>query len=70
VGTRKGTRFANAETVRWTQWGLQSYFRLLLGLTFILFGTAVARTGLVLRWLGLSAVLGGLLYMAVGVAVG
>jgi hypothetical protein len=69
-GAEKSLRFGDAETLRWTEWGLQSYFRLLLGLTFVLFGVAIARTGIVFRWLGWIAVLGGLLYMAVGVAVG
>jgi len=69
-GAEKSLRFADAETVRWTEWGVQSYFRLLLGLTFVLFGVAIARTGIVFRWLGWIAVLGGLSYMAIGVAVG
>ena len=51
-GAEKSLRFADAETVRWTEWGLQSYFRLLLGVTFVLFGVAIARTGVVSRWLG------------------
>ncbi|MGH2916986.1 MAG: hypothetical protein ACRDLS_00055 [Solirubrobacteraceae bacterium] len=50
--------------------GLQSYFRLLFGLTFVLVGVAVARTGIIARWLGWIAVLGGLLYTTVGIAVG
>lgn len=66
----KAVRFADAETVRWTEWGIQSYFRLLLGLTYILFGVAVARTGIVFRWLGWVGMLGGLLYLVTGVAVG
>lgn len=69
-GAERIVRFADAETVRWTEWGLQSYYRLLLGLTFVLFGVAIARTGIVYRWLGWIGVLGGLLYMAIGVAVG
>jgi hypothetical protein len=69
-GPEKSIRFADAETVRWIEWGLQRYFRLLLGLTIVLFGVAVARTGVVARWLGWIAVVGGLLYMAVGVTVG
>ena len=44
--------------------------RLLLGLTFVLFGGAIARTGLVYRWLGVIGVLAGLVYAAIGVAVG
>jgi Domain of unknown function (DUF4386) len=69
-GAEKAARFGDAETVRWTEWGLQSYFRLLLGLTFVLFGLAIARTGLVARWLGWIGALGGILYMTVGIAVG
>jgi hypothetical protein len=66
----KDLRFADAETVRWTEWGLQSYFRLLMGLTFAVFGTALARTGLVSRWAASAGILAGLAYMAIGVAVG
>lgn len=68
-GTEKELRFADAETVRWTEWALQSYFRLLLGLTLVLFGVAIARTAIVFRWLGWLAVLVGVLYGATGVAV-
>jgi hypothetical protein len=69
-GAAKTLRFADAEAVRWTEWGLQSYYRLLLGLTFVLFGVAIARTGVVSRWLGWIGVLGGLLNGAIGIAVG
>ncbi len=69
-GAERDVRFADAETVRWTEWGLQAYFRLLLGLTFVLFGVAIARTGFVARWLGGVAILTGVLYMTVGIAVG
>jgi hypothetical protein len=69
-GQERTLRFANAETVRWTEWGLQAYFRLLLGATLVLFGVAVARTGIVYRWLGPVAVVGGIAYATVGVAVG
>src|SRR5688572_7178372 len=37
-GTEEATRFADAETIRWTEWGLQSYFRVLLGVAFLLLG--------------------------------
>ena len=69
-GAEKSLRFGDAEALRWTEWGVQSYFRLLLGSTFVLFGVAIIRTGVVYRWLGWIGVLGGLLYIAVGVAVG
>ena len=63
-------RFADAESLRWLEWGIQSYFRILFGLTIALFGAAVAITRLVPRWLGLVAVLGGALSIAAGVDVG
>jgi hypothetical protein len=69
-GPQKAIRFATAETTRWTEWALQSYYRLLLGLTFVLFGVAIVRTGLVYRWLGGVAVLAGVVYAGIGVAVG
>lgn len=69
-GPQKAIRFADAETVRWTEWGINTYFRLLFGLTMVLFGAAIARTGVVARWLGWVGMLGGLLYMATGIAVG
>jgi hypothetical protein len=62
-------RFDDAQTVRWAEWGLNTYFRLLLGLTVTLFGITVIRTGIAARWLGWAGVLGGLSYMASGVAV-
>ena len=61
---------ANAASARGERTGLQSYFRLLLGLTFILFGVGVARTGIAARWLSIAGIIGGLLYMTIGIAVG
>lgn len=70
AGAEKSARFGDAEAVRWAEWGLQSYFRLLLGLTFALFGTAAVRSGIVARWVGGAGILAGALYAAIGVAVG
>ena len=42
-GADKTIRLANAETVRWLEWGFQSYFRVLLGLAFVLVGRSDAR---------------------------
>lgn len=68
--TEQGFRFGDTETVRWTEWGLQSYFRLMMGITFILFGTALARTRLVGRVPVFAGITAGVLYMTIGVAVG
>jgi hypothetical protein len=68
-GTEKATRFADAETARWLEWGLQSYFRVLLGLAFLLLGSAAVVSRLVPSWLGVLLAVGGLLSLAVGFSV-
>ncbi len=69
-GAEKTIRFANAETVRWLEWGFQSYFRILLGLTLALFGTAILTSHRVAGWLGWTALAAGLCSVIVGVDVG
>jgi hypothetical protein len=68
-GTEQATRFADAETVRWIEWGLQSYFRVLLGVAFLLVGAAAVVGRLIPGWLGVLLVVGGLLSLAVGFSV-
>jgi hypothetical protein len=68
-GSEEATRFGNAETVRWLEWGLQSYFRVLLGLAFLLLGSAAVVSRLVPSWLGLLLAVGGLLSLAIGFSV-
>jgi hypothetical protein len=69
-GAEKATRFADAETVRWIEWGLQSYFRVLLGVAFLLLGAAAVVSRLVPTWLGVLLVIGALLSLAIGFSVG
>jgi hypothetical protein len=69
-GTEKATRFADAETARWIEWGLQSYFRVLLGVAFLLLGAAAVVSRLVPSWLGVLLLVGGLLSIAIGFSVG
>src|ERR671920_1640217 len=68
-GAEKATRFADAETARWIEWGLQSYFRVLLGVAFLLLGAAAVVSRLVPSWLGALLAVGGLLSLAVGFSV-
>jgi hypothetical protein len=68
-GTEEATRFADAETARWLEWGLQSYFRVLLGVAFLLLGSAAVVSRLVPSWLGALLALGGLLSLAIGFSV-
>ncbi len=70
AGTEKATRYADAEIVRWTEWGLQSCFRVLLGVAFLLLGAAAVVSRLVPSWLGLLLLVGGLLSLAIGFSVG
>src|ERR687895_15227 len=68
-GTEETTRFADAETARWIEWGLQSYFRVLLGVAFLLLGAAAVVSRLVPSWLGVLLAVGGMLSLAVGFSV-
>lgn len=44
--------FAVAEGLRWTEHGLQGYSNILLGITLILYGLAIALGTVYPRWLG------------------
>ncbi len=68
-GTEEAARYADAETIRWVEWGLQSYFRVLLGIAFLLLGVAAVVSRLVPSWLGVLLAVAGLLSLAVGFSV-
>jgi hypothetical protein len=44
--------FAAAEALRWTEYSLQSYSNILLGITLVLYGLAIALGTVYPRWLG------------------
>jgi hypothetical protein len=69
-GGEQATRYADAETVRWIEWGLQSYFRVVLGVALLLMGAAAIVTRLIPTWLGALLAFAGLLSLAIGVSVG
>lgn len=69
-GTEEAHRFADAETARWLEWGLQSYFRVLLGLACLLLGASAVVSRLVPSWLGVVLVTAGLLSLTIGISVG
>lgn len=69
-GNEQAARYADAETIRWIEWGLQSYFRVVLGMAFLLLGAAAVLNRFVPSWLGMLLVVGGLLSVAVGFSVG
>lgn len=70
TGPEKTTRFTDAETTRWIEWGLQGYFRVLLGVAFLLLGAAIVVSRLIGSWLGVLLVVGGLLSVAIGFSIG
>jgi hypothetical protein len=69
-GTEKATRFADAETIRWVEWALQSYFRVLLGVALLLLGAAAVVSRIIPSWLWLLLMISGLLSLALGFSVG
>ena len=68
-GAERGVRLGDAEVVRWTEWGLQSYFRVTLGVALLLLAATILTTHALAAWAGWVAVLAGLVSVAVGVDV-
>ena len=61
--------FSAAAALRWTEYALQSFSFILLGLTFILYGLAIALGTVYPRWLGWIAVGSGVAWIVHGVMV-
>jgi hypothetical protein len=68
-GAQEEIRFADAETLRWTEWGFQSYFRVLLGVSLALIGAAVLVKPLLSQLLGWLAILAGAMSIVTGIDV-
>jgi hypothetical protein len=66
---REVAAFAVAEGVRWTEYSLQSYSNILLGLTLILYGLAIAFGTVYPRRLGWVAVGSGVAWIVHGLMV-
>src|SRR5215203_3495344 len=66
---QKTATFAAAEALRWTEYAVQSFFTILLGLTLILYGLAIALGSVYPRWLGLIAIVSGVAWITHGVRV-
>ncbi|HEV7663112.1 MAG TPA: hypothetical protein VGQ62_06220 [Chloroflexota bacterium] len=63
-------RFASAEAVRWLEWGVRSYQRIMLGLSMVLFATTIVWTARIPRLIGLVMGVSGVTYLIQGVIVG
>ena len=66
----EASRFANAETVVWTGWGIQSIFYGIYGLTLVLLGAAIGASPRFATWIGGVALGAGLLSLTIGIDVG
>jgi hypothetical protein len=66
---QEAAAFAAAEAVRWTEYALQSYSNILLGLTLILYGLAIALSTVYPRWLGWVAAGSGVAWIVHGLMV-
>ena len=67
---RQVVRLADAETTRWFEWGLQNYFRVLLGVAFVLVGASDVTEPPPPGWLGVLWWSTGLLSLSIGFSVG
>jgi hypothetical protein len=66
----QAARFASAETVRWLEWGVRSYQRLMLGVSLVLFAITIVWTARIPRLIGSVMGLSGIAYMLQGWVVG
>jgi hypothetical protein len=63
----KAIAFRVAEGIRWTEIGINSYFRMLQGTVGIIFGVAIVKSGLLRRWIGAVGIAVGAVSIAAGV---
>jgi hypothetical protein len=56
-----------AEGLRWTEWGIQAYYRMLQGAIAIIFGVAIAKSAILSRWIGAVGIAAGVAGIAGGV---
>jgi hypothetical protein len=62
----KAIAFRIAEGIRWTEIGINSYYRMLQGAVALIFGIAIAKSAILSRWIGAVGIAVG----AVGIAAG
>ena len=66
---QKSSAFADAQMIRWLEWGANGLFRLLQSATVALFGLALVRSPLAPRAVGAVAIVAGTGYAVLGVIV-
>ena len=58
-----------AEGLRWTEWGIQAYYRMLQGAVALIFGVAIVKSSVLGRWIGAVGIAAGVVGIAAGVVV-
>ena len=66
---RKAIYFGVAEGIRWNEWGLQSYYRMLWGAASLIFGVAIVKSVILSRWIGAVGIAAGVVTIASGVVM-
>jgi hypothetical protein len=66
---RKAIYLGVAEGIRWTEWGLQAYYRMLSGAVSLIFGVAIVKSVVLSRWIGAVGIAAGVVSIAAGVVV-
>jgi hypothetical protein len=66
----KATRLASAETIRWLEWGINSYQDFMWGLAMVLFALVIVWTARVPRPIGYLMGLSGLAWLVTGWVIG
>src|SRR5919106_7036697 len=65
----KAMYFRVAEGLRWTEWGIQAYYRMLQGAVALIFGVAILKSALLARWIGAVGIAAGVVTIAAGIIV-
>jgi hypothetical protein len=61
--------FHDAETIRWIEWSMAGYYRIVFGLTLALLGVAVTRSRALPRWTAVPALVAAAAFVIDGIAV-
>jgi hypothetical protein len=65
----KAIAFRVAEGLRWTEWGIQAYYRMLQGAVALIFGVAIVKATVFGKWIGAVGIAAGAVGIAAGVVV-
>jgi hypothetical protein len=66
---RKAMYLGVAEGLRWTEWGIQAYYRMLAGTVSLIFGFAIVKSLVLSRWIGAVGIAAGVVGITAGVVV-